>query len=149
MQVSPNFALSEFARSAMAARMGRTFTVPGDLIPNIVRLCMTVLEPLRAAEPLPIFVLSGYRPGWLNRAVGGAAQSDHLTASAADIVIKGAPPREIAALVRSLDLPVKQCILEFGQWVHLSVPPEGVEPQRDYLTARKLSGRTIYTRGLA
>lgn len=51
--------------------------------------------------------------------------------------------------MRSLDLPVKQCILEFGQWVHVSVPPEGVEPQRDYLTARKLSGRTIYTRGLA
>jgi hypothetical protein len=149
MQISPNFSLAEFAHSMTAARLGRPFTVPDVFVENVRRLCLTVLEPLRIDQAIPITVLSGYRPPWLNKIVGGAPTSDHMTASAADILVKGAAPRDVAAAVRALGLPVKQCILEFGQWVHVSVPPPGEVPKREFLTARKLDGRTIYTRSIA
>lgn len=149
MQISPHFHRSEFVRSATAARLGRTFDVPELYMPNLKRLCFTVLEPLRDAEPLPITILSGYRPLWLNARVGGSPVSDHMTASAADIVVKGMTPRAVAELVQRLGLPVKQCILEFDQWVHVSVAPPDIEPKRQYLTARKLDGKTVYLSGIA
>ncbi len=148
MQISPNFDLDEFARSATAARLGRSFRVPALYLPNVTRLCLEVLEPLRAAVALPITILSGFRPLWLNVRVGGSPVSDHLTASAADVVIKGLRAEQIAERVRTLDLPVKQCILEFDEWVHVSVPPDGIPPKREYLTARKIGGRTVYLRGI-
>lgn len=148
MQISPHFHRAEFTRSATAARLGRTFDVPEVYLENIRRLCFDVLEPLREAEPLPITILSGYRPLWLNTRVGGSPVSDHMTASAADIVVKGMTPRQVAELVRRLDLPVRQCILEFDQWVHVSVPPVDVLPKREYLTARKADGKTVYRIGI-
>ena len=59
--------------------------MPEALLPNLKTLCEVVLEPLRACAGKPIVISSGYRGPALNRAVGGASQSQHLRGEAADL----------------------------------------------------------------
>lgn len=149
MNLSPNFTLAELLRSEAAARRGRVIETPEPwIVDNLVRLCDTVLEPLRARIGRPIVTLSGYRPPWLNDLVGGSKTSDHMTGCAADILVPGLTPFVVARRIEMAELPFKQCILEFGQWVHVSVPKAGDPPKRELLTARHVNGRTVYTFGL-
>ncbi len=149
MMLSPHFSLAEMIRSDTATSLGIA-NVPGDAeIANLQRLCIEVLEPVRAAAGQPVRVTSGLRVPALNRAVGGSARSDHIDGRAADIVIDVIPPRELAHLIRALGLPYRQLICEFGAWVHVSIPPAGEPPLREVLTATRIAGRTQYLQGIA
>lgn len=53
---------------------------------NLTALVGAVLDPLRERWGKPIKVNSGYRCPALNKAIGGAAQSQHTKGEAADIV---------------------------------------------------------------
>ena len=77
--------MEEFERSSTADRLGIDNRVPEALLPNLKTLCEVVLEPLRAFAGKPIVISSGYRCPALNRAVGGASQSQHLRGEAADL----------------------------------------------------------------
>lgn len=93
IRLSEHFALSEFTRSETAERHhidnsldlatehGKTVTS------NLLCICQTILEPLRQHTGCPIIVSSGYRCAELNRLVGGAANSQHLTGEAVDFVL--------------------------------------------------------------
>ena len=52
---------------------------------NLTALVDNVLDPLRELYGAPIYISSGYRCAKLNKAVGGVANSQHLTGQAADI----------------------------------------------------------------
>jgi hypothetical protein len=154
-QLSAHFYQYEFERSMTAARMGRPFFIPYELLPNVQKLCVEVLEPFRRLSGgRVVTIISGYRPLWLNDAVGGSKTSDHLIAAAADIVVEGMSPRSVCQMVQRSPLPIKQCILEFGEWTHLSCEVDDRTPRREFLTARKepvgVFGRkkTIYYGGI-
>lgn len=85
MQITEHFTVEEFERSSTADRLGIANRVPAALLPNLRTLCEVVLEPLRAFAGKPIVISSGYRCPALNRAVGGASQSQHLRGEAADL----------------------------------------------------------------
>lgn len=85
MQITEHFTVEEFERSSTADRLGIANRVPAALIPHLKTLCEVVLEPLRAFAGKPIVISSGYRCPALNRAVGGASQSQHLRGEAADL----------------------------------------------------------------
>ena len=85
MQITEHFTVEEFERSSTADRLGIANRVPAALLPNLKTLCEVVLEPLRAYAGKPIVISSGYRCPALNRAVGGASQSQHLRGEAADL----------------------------------------------------------------
>ena len=85
MQITEHFTVEEFERSSTADRLGIDNRVPAALLPNLKTLCEVVLEPLRAYAGKPIVISSGYRCPALNRAVGGASQSQHLRGEAADL----------------------------------------------------------------
>ena len=85
MQITEHFTVEEFERSSTADRLGIANRVPAALLPNLRTLCEVVLEPLRAYAGKPIVISSGYRCPALNRAVGGASQSQHLRGEAADL----------------------------------------------------------------
>ena len=93
MQLSEHFSLSEFTRSATATERGISNNLDPQnpahaaIIANLRNLCEQVLEPLRAFARQPIIISSGYRSPALNRAVGGAKNSQHLTGEAVDIRI--------------------------------------------------------------
>lgn len=147
-QISPRFTLAEFLRSETAARMGRKIEAPAEVVANLARLCEIVLEPLRTQLGRPIVVLSGYRPRWLNDAVGGSKTSDHMTGCAADIIVPGLTPFVICRRIERAELPVKQCIHEFGEWCHVSVGPVGVRVTAEFLTAVRRGGRTVHLPGI-
>lgn len=148
MTAGKYFTLAEFEVSEWAARRGLSFSVPAWLRGNVVALVAQVLDPLRADLGRPVVVLSGYRPPWLNKAVGGSLRSEHMEARAADIVVPGVPPLEVCRRVVALGLPFNQLILEFGSWCHVSVPAVGARARGEVKTAVKVGGRTVYRPGL-
>ena len=85
--LSQHFRLSEFTRSATASARGIDNTPSTSAIDNLRRLCQEVLEPLRRHLDRPVVISSGYRSPALNKAVGGVANSQHMTGQAADIHI--------------------------------------------------------------
>jgi uncharacterized protein YcbK (DUF882 family) len=151
-RISRNFTVAEMTVSAAAARAGRTVELAEHVRPNLERLCEEILEPLRASLRKPIVVISGYRPPWLNRLVGGSPRSQHMVGEAADIIVPGLTPRDVCERIVKLELPFHQLILEFPPqgWVHVSVAPQGARaPGKQIRTARKINGQTRYLEGLA
>ncbi len=80
------FTIEELTYSQTAARRGiRNETTP-EIEKNLTALVGAVLDPAREKWDKPIKVTSGYRCAALNKAIGGAAQSQHMKGEAADIV---------------------------------------------------------------
>ena len=76
--------------------------VPAKFIENVTKLAQN-LEVLRAEINEPIKITgSGYRTKSHNDKVGGAKNSLHLTASAADINAKNYTPKELSKVIERL-----------------------------------------------
>ena len=83
--LSEHFVLGEFTRS----KYPEVYNIPShEAIANLKRLCEW-LEVLRNKIGHPIVINSGYRSPQLNRKVGGAPTSNHLTGCAVDIRTNG------------------------------------------------------------
>ena len=149
MNLSAHFSLDEFVTSETAARMGRAIEPSEDDLRNLTRLCVTVLEPLRIDLRRPIHITSGLRPPWLNQAIGGSKSSAHMDGRAADIQVTGMTPLEVCQRVVALGLPVDQVIHEFGSWCHVGIAKADEQPRRELLTARVVSGKTVYESGVS
>jgi phosphoribosylaminoimidazole (AIR) synthetase len=144
MQLSKNFTLEEFTRSATAKRLGIWNEPSNKQIENIQGLVDDFLQPLRDYYKKPIKITSGFRSLALNRAVGGTKGSFHRclgSKAAADFTVVGVPVSELFELIHESNLPYKQIIREFGRWVHVSYNL----PEREALVATKKNGKTIYT----
>jgi len=115
--ISKNFTIEEVQHSSYAFENGLDNVLPSIYYMNAINLANYILEPLRlkygAFSPL-----SWYRGESVNKGVGGSPNSDHMTASAVDIRIKGVTPLELAEYIRD-DLSFDQLILE-PTWVHVS-----------------------------
>lgn len=147
MKLSENFSLAEFERSQTAARMGLDNCAPEWAVDNLKRLCQTILQPLRDQIGI-IYLSSGYRGEQLNQCIGGSPTSQHRYGQAADIHAAGITPHDLCQAIIRLELPFDQLILEFGEWVHVSVTAANDRPRGNILTASKQGGRTVYTAGL-
>lgn len=120
------FTIAELTKSTTATERGIDNTPPKGVENNIKYLIEAVLDPLREAYNKPIYVSSGYRCAELNKAVGGAKNSQHLTGMAADIYVKGESNKVLYDIIRTGRIPYDQCIVERGsvrspQWIHLSI----------------------------
>lgn len=94
MQLTQNFNLIEFA-----CRDGSQ--VPENLICNVQKLAEN-LQVLRDYVGEPVRLNSGYRTPSYNKKIGGAPQSQHLLAKAADITVKSKTPKQIKAIIEKL-----------------------------------------------
>lgn len=83
--VSKNFNLNEFKVSKDHPELASKIVFSPMDIMTIRVLALECLQPIRDSYG-SIQILSGKRSAELNTAVGGAKDSDHLTANAADIV---------------------------------------------------------------
>lgn len=72
-----------------------------DAILVAPRLVM-VLESIRSYFGTAVTINSGYRTPQYNEKVGGVAHSQHCYGTAADIVVKGKTPAQVAAYARQL-----------------------------------------------
>ena len=82
MKLSRNFTLAELVATSHP-RLQDTPTL--DVVQNLQKLCVHVLQPLRNAIGRPVYINSGYRSKRLNKRVGGVPNSRHLQGKAADI----------------------------------------------------------------
>ena len=88
--LSANFKVREFACS------DGTDTI--FIAPALV----TVLQQIRDHFKAPVTINSGYRTEAKNKAVGGAAYSQHKYGMAADITVKGVAPKDVAEYAETI-----------------------------------------------
>ena len=88
--LSANFKVREFACS------DGTDTI--FIAPALV----TVLQQIRDHFKAPVTINSGYRTEAKNKAVGGAAYSQHKYGTAADITVNGVAPKDVAEYAETI-----------------------------------------------
>lgn len=144
MKLTPHFSLAELTFSATAQRKQINNTPPPVIVQNLHLLAAGLEDVRTALGNLPLRINSGYRCPALNRAVGGARLSAHMSGHAADFVCPdfGSPLEIVRALAKS-DIAFDKLIQE-GTWVHISFAPAG---RRQLLTAHFGAGGTTYTVG--
>ena len=84
--------------------------------PDLVKILQQIRDHFKA----PVTINSGYRTVTKNKAVGGAAYSQHLYGLAADIVVKGVAPKDVYAYADSL-MPYTGGVGLYATFVHVDV----------------------------
>jgi hypothetical protein len=113
----------------MAARRGVDNTPSEKVKDNLLRLAF-FLEQVRKVFNKPFLISSGYRSREVNESVGGSKTSQHCEGCAADFNVKGMSPNAVVRAIVDANIPYDQVILEFDEWVHISVPNSKETPPR-------------------
>lgn len=126
MKLTKNFTLEELTASPTAKRLGIDNTPNTEQLENLFKLA-GVLQTIRNSFGMSIVVNSAFRCEELNRAVGGANNSDHKYGAAADIQTVGDRYNKnlwnlIVRLAERGEIECRQIIDEYNlQWIHISV----------------------------
>ena len=123
MKLTEHFSLAEMTISQTAERKGISNAPTEEALLNLIRTAEGMEEVRARLGDRPISISSGYRSPAVNKAVGGAKKSQHLTGEAVDFICPSfGTPRDIVAEL--VDMDYDQLILEFanngGGWVHIS-----------------------------
>ena len=131
IQLSKNFTLSELIKSYTATRRGINNTPHQSVIDNLKYLCENLLQPIRDMAGV-VTINSGYRSPALNKAVGGAKKSQHLTGQAVDFESMQYSNIELGKMIEESGLVFDQLIYEFvskknprSGWIHISLVKNG------------------------
>lgn len=124
------FTIKELCASTEAQKRNISSNPTQDVVANLEALVDNVLDPLRVLYGKPITVNSGYRDPILNKAVGGAATSQHTKGEAADISAGSkVENRKLFALLEKMNFD--QLIDERDMtWVHVSYRASGNRKQK-------------------
>ena len=145
MKLSENLELSEVIRSESAKRLGVNNTPTAEHIENLKALAEKIFQPIRDHFGVPIRISSGYRSAALNKKIGGAKVSQHLSGEALDLDNDNTSitNKEIFDfIVENLDFD--QVINEFDySWVHVSYTTKR-KNRKQILKAIKQNGKTVY-----
>ena len=131
------FTINELTKSSTAQRLHIDNNPTQEVKDNLNKLIDNVLDPLRELYGKPIIVNSGYRCTKLNKAIGGAKNSQHLVGQASDIrTVQNTKEsnKELFDLIKNSKLPFDQLINEYDyNWVHVSYSPRN---RRQVLTIK-------------
>lgn len=94
--------------------------LPDHVKTNLAKLAQG-LEQLRSKVGGPLFVHSGYRCPAHNRAVGGAADSQHMRGTAADITAKTLAPATLAAHAEVIPAFANGGLGRYPGFVHVDI----------------------------
>jgi hypothetical protein len=147
-QLSPNFNVGMLVRTDHRDWMERNKTEGMNYVENMSRVCTEILEPVNKLLG-PIFVTSCFRCLGLNKAIGGALNSQHRYAEAADIVFVNRSGdgflKAAFNTIASSQIIYSQLIYEFG-WVHVGITNEKLYPGKKLqkLQAFRINGKTTY-----
>lgn len=125
IRLSENFMLSEFLRSDVAKKkkIFNQYAPSYTTLLNLQGLVSHVLQPLRT-QVGKVVITSGYRCPELNKAVGGADNSQHMSGKAVDL--------KCADMTGAVDvikiLPFDQLII-YPDFIHVSYVHERLRRQ--------------------
>lgn len=121
--MSRYFTIRELTRSYVAEKEGIDNTPPKEVVERLEHLANNLLDPIRSMWGKQIIVNSGYRCTDLNKAVGGVANSNHLTGEAADITTGTKDGNlKLFEMIKSSNLNFDELIDEAnGSWVHVAL----------------------------
>lgn len=147
MQLTKSFTLDELIRSDTARRRG-IINIPSDeQAAELLRLAVTVLQPIRDLIGIPMVITSGFRCKALNYAVGGVEGSQHMAGQAADFQTPDLDLNLVFDKIKASDIPYDQLIWEwkgFGtQWIHVSCHRTGEAPRREVLKLHQPRRRAV------
>ena len=140
-KLSEHFTLGEFTRSGSHPEV---YNIPShEAIANLTNLSKW-LEVLRERAGTPIIINSGYRSPQLNRKIGGAANSNHLTGCAVDIRTSGMEQAICYAAIlikyaKESNQDFDELLIEKNRygavWVHFAVRPKDNRRKVAFLNA--------------
>jgi len=150
MKLSENLSLAEAIYSATALRKGIVNEPTVTHLISLKAVANNIFQPCRNHFGKPLRVTSGYRSKELNKAIGGANNSQHSKGEALDMQsTSGYTNRELFMYIKD-HLTFDQLIGEFPDnvgefaWVHCSYKEEG--NRGEVLIAYKEDGKTKYTK---
>lgn len=155
-QLTPNFWLSEFTRSEIAARMGIENTPSDEQLANLRRNAAGMELVKVALQGRPILISSGLRTEAVERVLCAVdykawcarhgknvleeswqeyfARKNHPLGLCTDFTApRFGPPAYVARAVAATDIDFDQVIYEHT-WVHVGWAREGARPRREVLT---------------
>lgn len=147
--ISPHVTYREATRSVTAIRKGIDNTPPLEVLARMRDVARECFEPARAHFGIAIPVSSFYRSPKLNKAIGGAAKSQHMTGEAMDLDCDGSAitNQQLFDFFRNRG-NFDQLIWEYPDpqgnpsWLHVSWSATG--NRGNILMAKKVNGRTVY-----
>lgn len=144
-RLATSFYLSEFLHSDTATRRGLDNAPGAAELANIRNFLAPGMQSVRELLGKPVTITSGFRSPAVNRAVGGARNSQHMTGLAADFICPGfGSPLQVARALVASSIQFDQIIQE-GTWVHVSF---SAKPRRSVLTAVFTPSGTTYRDGI-
>ena len=142
-KLSQHFTLGELCKTSVKTADGN---IPSHVhIENLKRLCrwlerlrqrynLNIKDKIKNKNEEPIVINSGYRSPQVNKAVGGAANSNHLTGCAVDIHVNGMEQLLRYAVIlldiadegrEDFDELLMERNAKGTYWLHFAVRPEG------------------------
>lgn len=118
--INLNFSISELVKSDTAIKNNINNMPDLKSLDNMLNLIFYCLQPLRDKIKRPIIITSGYRCAQVNRLVGGASDSQHLSGCAADFKVQGMTVQAVISFIKSSGIEYDQLINEYDKWVHIS-----------------------------
>jgi len=150
MRISKHISYKEATQSQTAVRKGIKNEPDAYQLQNMQTLAENVFEPIREHFGVPIAINSFFRSPKLNKAIGGAAGSQHTQGRAIDIddTLGGVSNKQMFEWIKE-NLDFDQLIWEFGNdsnpdWVHVSYV-SSTENRKRVLKASRQNGKTVYT----
>lgn len=147
--ITPHVSYSEVVHSDTAKRLGIDNTPNGDQIERIKTIAQKIFEPLRIALGVPIYISSCFRSEALNKAIGGAKNSQHMTGEAMDLDADKygrINNKQIFNYIKD-NLEFDQLIWEDGtdvnpDWVHVSLKENN--NRKETLKMKIVNNKKIY-----
>lgn len=136
-KLSEHFALEELSATQHREIDNRP---PARVVETLKATASRMEDVRRLLGDRVITVSSGYRSPALNRAVGGARRSAHLSGHAVDFNCYGfGGPKIVCRALAESDLAFDQ-LIEEGRWVHISFEPR---LRRQVLTRTRTGGYVV------
>lgn len=158
-RISKHISYEESIKSATGIKLGIKNSPNSKEISRMKILAEKVFEPLREKVGKPIAIISFFRSLALNKAVGGAKNSQHLAGAItgkdeaamdidADLIDNGVTNNDIFNYIKD-NLKFDQLIAEFENdegsgpaWVHVSYATTN---RKNVLIAHRVAGKTTYS----
>ena len=138
MKISENFTLDDAICSETALRNNINNNPPEAIIDNIIHAARSLEYVRYLLGDNDLIITSWYRCPALNRLVGGAKGSAHLSGFAIDFKVAEFSPFEVSHFLAGReDFDFDQLILEYDSWTHISFDPMY---RYNVLTVRKGTG---------